>query len=149
MEHSHAQGLGKGARALVLDRKFLSMNFFINFWRLKIVLKLILSRLPVNYRIWASIGLFRHGNMDRSGYAKRVVTRHLEKSRIQDLNGATVMEVGPGDSLASGVYLASQGASSVLLDSGDFADRRDHAYLNFIDQLPFESLRCADLFQAC
>jgi SAM-dependent methyltransferase len=82
--------------------------------------------------------------MDRSDYASRVVSSHLERSGLEDLRGTTVMEVGPGDSLYSGVYLAFQGAFSVLVDSDDFADRRDQAYLNVTNQLLPESVKRAD-----
>lgn len=38
-------------------------------WWSRIAAKIVLSRLPAGYGLWRRIGLFRHGEMDRTGYA--------------------------------------------------------------------------------
>lgn len=60
-------------------------------WYLKILIKIILSRLPLNYSFWQKIGLFRHGHMEKVDYIIKVFERHinfaeLDKNRpTQDL----------------------------------------------------------------
>ena len=40
-------------------------------WLLKILIKIIISRLPIEYSIWKKIGVFRHGGMDNYKYSKK------------------------------------------------------------------------------
>ena len=54
-------------------------------WWLKIVIKIIFSRLPIRYSFWQSIGLFRHGKMDNTDYSIRVFKEHLKKSNIKSI----------------------------------------------------------------
>ena len=38
-------------------------------WYLKIIIKIIIARLPFNIHIfWRNLGIFRHGNMDDTTY---------------------------------------------------------------------------------
>ncbi len=88
---------------------------------MKILAKLFLSRLPFGYWVWQKIGLFRHGYMDNSDYAIRVFNSHVTKAGVfKRLNGMTVLELGPGDSIATAIIASSYGAKSILVDSGNF-----------------------------
>src|SRR5688572_16045409 len=73
-------------------------------WWAKIAAKIVLSRLPLPYGFWQRIGLFRHGCMDNSGYARTVFDTHVERAGLAGkLRGKTVVELGPGDSVATAV----------------------------------------------
>jgi len=92
-------------------------------WWVKLCAKLILSRLPLRYAVWQRLGLFRHGCMDASGYAIQVFHSHVEKAGFKDkLPGKTVMEFGPGDSIASAIIAAAHGARAILVDAGCFVE---------------------------
>jgi SAM-dependent methyltransferase len=91
-------------------------------WWSKMAGKIVLSRLPAGYRAWERVGLFVHGAMDRPEYAWRVVSEHLARAGWDDLSGRTVVELGPGDSLATAVIARTLGARMVwLVDAGAFA----------------------------
>jgi SAM-dependent methyltransferase len=104
---------------------FQNLNFLkinkIPWWG-KILTKLLLSRLPFGYSVWQRLGLFRHGDMDSSDYAIQVFNSHLNKSGfVGMLKGKTVLELGPGDSIATAIIAAAHGAQAILLDTGAFA----------------------------
>jgi len=91
-------------------------------WWSKMAAKIVLSRLPAGYRAWERVGLFVHGAMDDPAYAWRVVTDHVARAGWRDLDGRVVIELGPGDSLATSVIARSLGASETwLVDAGPFA----------------------------
>lgn len=84
--------------------------------------KIVLSRLPAGYRAWERLGLFVHGAMDDPSYAWRVVTEHVARAGWHDLDGRVVVELGPGDSLATALIARSLGARQTwLVDAGPFA----------------------------
>ncbi|HVA61421.1 MAG TPA: class I SAM-dependent methyltransferase [Mycobacteriales bacterium] len=90
-------------------------------WPAKAVAKMVLARLPVPYRWWKKLSLFEHGRMDDPGYVLGVVREHVA-ALGRPLEGATCLELGPGDSLASALVLAALGAGRILLvDVGPFA----------------------------
>jgi SAM-dependent methyltransferase len=95
----------------------------VPFW-VRIVAKIILSRLPFDYRLWTKLGLFRHGKMDEKLYVERVFNSHLARLTSDSLPaGKVVLELGPGDSVATAIFCASRNARSILIDSGDYATR--------------------------
>lgn len=97
-------------------------------WRIKLASKMVLSRLGVPYDSWRRLGLFRLGRMDRPEYALKIFDLHARRAYPDGrLDGKAVLEIGPGDSLASAVVARAHGATEVLLiDAGAFA-RRDAA----------------------
>jgi methyltransferase family protein len=102
-------------------------------WWMKIGAKMVLSRLPVSYDRWRSIGLFKHGAMQRPQYALDVFARHFEHARPFLADGFTALELGPGDSLASAVIARAHGARRVyLIDAGSFATSTDVSPYNEI-----------------
>lgn len=89
-------------------------------WQLKIAAKIVLSRLPLNYGTWSRLRLFRHGSMDDPPHALEIFREHFNRSGVAQ--GFTMLELGPGDSLASAVIARAMGAtSSYLVDAGPFA----------------------------
>jgi len=93
-------------------------------WWAKIILKMVLARLPVPHAWWRKIGVFRHGclaeDVERRGAD---VEGHV--ARYRTLCAAPlrrVVEIGPGDSIASALWLRAQGAEETwLIDVGRFA----------------------------
>ena len=107
-------------------------------WFLKIIAKLVLSRLPIGYSWWSYIGLFRHGQMDDFSYAWQVLKHHSE---TQNKKGWVGLELGPGDGLLSAFLAPVLGAKSLtLIDSGDFAHkdvlRYSQSLYNFEQKYP-------------
>jgi SAM-dependent methyltransferase len=94
-------------------------------WWAKLGLKLLLSRLPLSYCFWQRAGLFRHGNMDDPGRAIRTFEKyyHLALAHGELPVEFSSLELGPGDSILSGIVARAYGAGSAwLVDAGSFAD---------------------------
>jgi hypothetical protein len=106
-------------------------------WQVRIVAKLILSRLPMKYGDWSKIAFFKHGLMEKPEYAYEVVRTHFEKlGSPRSGKDFVVMEIGPGDSLFSAMIARAFGASGVyLVDVGDFACKDLRPYLHMEDFL--------------
>lgn len=99
-------------------------------WQVKIIVKIILSRLPFNYVFWQSLGLFRHGQMDNTEYALNIFNSHIEKSGLtNDLKGKTILELGPGDSIATAIIAAAYGAKAILIDAGYYLSKDVSQYI--------------------
>jgi SAM-dependent methyltransferase len=79
--------------------------------------KLLLSRLPVDYGVWRRLNLFRHGRMDVPAYSLGVFRQHyqrfLDEGGKQD--GYAVLELGPGDSLNTALIARAHGARTIFL----------------------------------
>ena len=93
-------------------------------WQAKLLAKILAGLLPVPYATWRRLTLFRHGQMQSPVYALAVFRHHLETAQFELEPGATVLELGPGDSVFSALVAAAYGAErTVLVDVGDFVDR--------------------------
>lgn len=93
-------------------------------WRFKVLVKIILSRLPFGYSLWQKLGLFRHGQMDSSEYALNVFDSHIKRVGLEgQLSGKVILELGPGDSISTSIIAYAYGAQSILVDAGDFMKR--------------------------
>lgn len=106
-------------------------------WQVKIAAKIILSRLPFDYRIWESIGLFKHGYMTDPEYAYRLFEEHFSRAEFEQKNGGFVaLEFGPGDSLFSAMIARSFGAlRCYMVDAGAFASMEKGAYQALVRML--------------
>ena len=96
-----------------------------NLWWARIAAKLLLSRLPIPYRFWRRVGLFRHGEMNNPQRAIDTFVKYFDLARKhQTLRpNFTSLELGPGDSLLSGFVANAYGASRTwMLDAGNFAE---------------------------
>jgi predicted SAM-dependent methyltransferase len=101
-------------------------------WWSKIGAKIILSRLPFGYKICQDLGIFRHGSMDSSTYAVSVFRSHVARAgRSEGLADRTILELGPGDSIATAILAKAHGARAILIDTGSYArqDIRPYAEL--------------------
>ena len=92
-------------------------------WQVKIISKLVLSRIPSGYRFWQRLGLFKHGYMEQPAYAYNVFKNHYDRVNFSRKGkGFVALELGPGDSLFSALICYAFGASaSYLIDTGRFA----------------------------
>lgn len=116
-------------------------------WRLKLAAKLVLMRMPVQYGFWQRMGLFRHGKMERPGYAYEVFKYHFGRAGLSRSNkGFVQLELGPGDSLFSAMIGYSFGASaSYLVDVGPFAQGDLDSYRSMASFLFRKGLDVPDL----
>ena len=74
-------------------------------WLLKIVIKIIFSRLNIPYKFWKKLNIFRHGKMEDFSYARKIFEIHFrDMSEVNKIKNPVIMEIGPGDSLFSMVY---------------------------------------------
>jgi Methyltransferase domain len=91
-------------------------------WWMKIGAKIVLSRLPISYSVWRRMSLFKHGSMDDPASAIEIFHMHMRNAGLASLAGLRVLELGPGDSVASAVIAHAYGAAEVcLVDVGAFA----------------------------
>lgn len=94
-------------------------------WPLKLTAKLVLSRLPLRYEIWRRLGLFRHGALPSAIEPRLAVYAH-HTAIFRERSGRTpraIVEIGPGDSVATAILAHANGATATLIDAGDFASR--------------------------
>lgn len=115
-------------------------------WWLKLLGKIILSRLPIGYPFWQKIGLFRHGLMDSKDYAIRIFDQHLARSGYaENLKGKVILEVGPGDSIATALIASAHGAKAILVDVGPFASVDIEYYLSICKLLQDRGLNAPEI----
>jgi len=112
-------------------------------WWLRICSKIMLSRLPVEYSTWKRLRLFEHGTMDQPEKALEIFVSLAKTAGVlqemgnriyltSGLNrpGSSVLEIGPGDSLASALIAKSLGVGkSCLADAGNFITKDIGPYL--------------------
>lgn len=66
-------------------------------WQFKIAAKLILSRVPINQRLFHRVGVFNLGGMSHPEYAVGVFRRHFDKAKFARKDQPFVaLELGPG-----------------------------------------------------
>ena len=106
-------------------------------WWVKILVKLIFSRLPIGYKFWKNLGLFEHGKMNHHEYSVRVFFDHLDRLgyKKNDLKGLTILELGPGDSIATALIASSFGAKVILVDAGSFTNQDMSTYFGLVRYL--------------
>lgn len=115
-------------------------------WWFKIATKILLSRLPIDYSFWRSIGLFRLGRKDIFTYSTDVIDVHLQRSGIAgQLHGKTILELGPGDSITSAIIAATHGAKAILLDLGSYSRIEVKPYIDLTKELQKKGLHPPDL----
>jgi SAM-dependent methyltransferase len=99
-----------------------------NVWWAKLVVKLLLARLPISYGQWRRLGLFKHGEMYDPEYVVRGLTGHL-KFASADAREKVLLELGPGDSVGSAIVARFLGAKHCyLVDAGDWATEDEKVY---------------------
>jgi len=116
-------------------------------WWGKIAAKVILARLPVNYRAWKQLHLFENGAMDEPSYAYGVYKKHFDRVQSRRILDRFVgLELGPGDSLLSAMVARAYGASAYyLVDVGAFAQANLKRYRAMADFLADQGLPAVDM----
>ena len=84
-------------------------------WALKIILKIIFSRLNIPYSLWKIFNVFKHGQMESFEYSRKIFEGHFrDMSKVNKINNPVIMEIGPGDSLFSMVYSRKYSEGKIL-----------------------------------
>ena len=79
--------------------------------------------------------------MNRSAYALAVFKGHVDRAGLAErLSGKTVLELGPGDSVATAVIAAAYGARAILVDAGRFSASDIRPYLELCNTLEAHGL---------
>jgi len=119
-------------------------------WWGKICLKVILSRLPVDYSVWRRLSVFKKGLMNRPDHAYRVFRTHVDRAGIERMRGEfVVLEMGPGDALTTAIIAQAHGGSfSYLVDVGHYATANLEPYLAMAQFLGRKGLPVCDLSNA-
>ena len=105
-------------------------------WWIKIIVKIILSRIPIKYQTWKKLGFFVHGRMNNADYAFGVFNRHYSKVKKYLSENYTLCELGAGDSIATSLIAPCFGASKTyLVDNGDFVSKEIIEYKELNDLL--------------
>lgn len=107
------------------------MRIYLPWW-LKISIKILISRLPLAYKFWKRIGLFEHGKMNNQSYAATVFFEHIKRSHLnlKDLQGKKILEMGPGDSIATVIIASCFKGKVILIDAGSFASEDIGIYVD-------------------
>ena len=93
-------------------------------WWAKIILKMILTRLPVPHSWWRRIGVFRHGRLadDVERRAENFLGHLANYGALAAAPLRRVVEIGPGDSVAGALWAKAHGVEQTwLIDIGRFA----------------------------
>ena len=116
-------------------------------WWGKIAAKVVLARLPVEYRVWKRLQLFQQGAMEEPAYAHGVFKKHFDSVRSRrTFDNFVGLELGPGDSLLSAMVARAYGASAYyLVDAGAFAQPDMKRYQAMAEFLADQGLSTLDM----
>ena len=119
-------------------------------WLLKILLKIIFSRLPIPYSFWKLIGFFKHGKMDSCEYAIKIFNLHFNRAFPKKLpSNLNILELGPGDSIASAIIGFAYGASCIyLVDIDNYVTKDLNFYKKLIYFLDSKGLKTPNISNA-
>lgn len=88
--------------------------------------------------------------MDTIDYSIRVFSNHIKKINYTEcISGSTVLELGPGDSVATSLIAKSYGARSILIDSSQFATEKMITYQSINNALPSFGMNSVDISSCC
>ena len=110
-------------------------------WALKIILKIIFSRLNIPYSFWKKFNIFKHGQMESFEYSRKIFEGHFrEMSKVNKIDNPVIMEIGPGDSLFSMIYSRKYSEEKFyFLDVNDFASKDLNLYFKLQKNLEKEN----------
>ena len=110
-------------------------------WFLKIIIKIIISRLNISYKIWKKIKIFRHGNMENFEYSRKIFESHFrDMNKIRRIKNPKIMEIGPGDSLFSMIYSRKYSSEKFyFIDVDNFANKNIKLYDQLQEELEKEN----------
>ena len=110
-------------------------------WLTKLIIKIIISRLPIKYSYWKKINIFKHGSMEDFDYSKNIFEGHFhDMSQYANIDNPLIMEIGPGDSLFSMIYSRKYSSNKFyFIDTNNFANKDTELYSILIKKLLTES----------
>jgi hypothetical protein len=112
-------------------------------WPIKFVTKLALGAVGVEYKVLKRAGVLEYGRMEDAQFATEIFNLHV-LAPLRELHvtpAGTLLELGPGDSVATGILGRAAGFSAVeLIDAGSFADLRPLALERLLASLGAEPL---------
>ncbi len=110
-------------------------------WFLKIIFKIIFSRLNIPYSLWKNFNIFKHGQMESFEYSRKIFEGHFrDMSKVNKIDNPLIMEIGPGDSLFSMVYSRKYSEEKIyFLDVNDFASKDLNLYFKLQKKLEKEN----------
>jgi hypothetical protein len=116
-------------------------------WFFKIFIKIIISQLPIPYSFWKKFGFFKHGKMDSCEYAIKIFNLHFKRAYPNNFpKNITLLELGPGDSIASAIIGFSYGVSkTILVDVGNFATKDIKFYKKLVMKLKIMGLKAPNI----
>jgi SAM-dependent methyltransferase len=116
-------------------------------WHLKILIKVLLNIMGIEYSFLQKYGLVRHGKMDRIDYALKTFHDHIESMGISpaELKNKVILEIGPGDSINTALIASAYGAKTILLDSHSAAIKDIDFYKYQLKLLSDKGLAPTDL----
>jgi len=91
-------------------------------WYIKLGIKIMLSWIPNKEVFLRPFGvIYKLGDMMKSEYSLQVFISHLKGSGNFDPKNNVILEIGPGDSISTGIIAWSMGArKSILIDNGNY-----------------------------
>ena len=115
-------------------------------WQVRIAVKLVLARLPLDYEVFKKAGFFNLGEMESPDYALAVCRQHFGAANLCGRTDFTALELGPGDSLVSALIARAYGARrTYLVDVGPFASKNLGPYRTLAGRLRELGLRPPDV----
>ena len=118
-------------------------------WYIKFGIKIILSCIPNKEVFFRSFGVYKLGDMMNPKYSLQVFTSHLKNSNF-DPKDSIILEIGPGDSISTGIIAWSMGAKkSYLIDNGNYATKDILKYKKLIQILRSSGYKKAKKLEEC
>lgn len=103
-------------------------------WWAKIVIKILISKFRIPYGFLKNLGLVELGKMNSHNYSVEVFFSHLRNWGYdkKDLQGLTILELGPGDSIATAIIASALGARAILVDTGSYVGKDISIYKDLV-----------------
>jgi predicted SAM-dependent methyltransferase len=104
-------------------------------WQVKFLGAIYSSFIPRRYTFLSRLNIGRHGLMDSPEYAYNIFQEHFNTFRLTKriIHSINILELGPGDSIFSGLIAHAIGVSkSYLIDNGFYATRDYRKYQRMI-----------------
>lgn len=119
-------------------------------WYIKLGIKIMLSWVPNKEVFFRPFGvIYKLGDMMKPEYSLRVFISHLKDSNFDPVN-SIILEIGPGDSISTGIIGWSMGAKkSILIDNGNYATKDIKQYKKLIQILKNSGYEKAKKLEEC
>jgi SAM-dependent methyltransferase len=119
-------------------------------WYIKLVIKIMLSWIPNKEVFFRRFGIMcKLGNMMKPEYSLQVFISHLKGSNFNPKN-KVILEIGPGDSISTGIIAWSMGAKkSILIDNANYAIKDIKKYKKLIRILNNSGYKKAKKLEEC